>query len=176
MTNTYVRRGRAPALGGVAEGTRVVAMSDEDAKNLDRDQALRCVLVSVIQVCNSSEFPEPRVKSYAMSWCFALSSTSVETDLTKTANPEDGLAFVWKWIQDLSPAGMLAFLRETPNCRECAFFEFCRTGTGLSATSHFGRAFLQPGPDVRSGIPQVSAGRRSYSAGRAHVSHGQRTR
>ena len=62
VTNTYVRRGRAPAFGGVAEGTRVVAMSDEDAKNLDRDQALRCVLVSVIQACNSSEFPDPRVK------------------------------------------------------------------------------------------------------------------
>ena len=62
MTIWSVSSGRALALVGVAGGTRVVAMSDE---NLVRGQ-----------------------------------------------------------IQESIPAGMLAFLHETPNYRECAFFEF----------------------------------------------------
>ena len=37
---------------------------------------------------------------------------------------------------------MLAFLHETPNYRECAFFEFCRTGTRLSPTSTTSRVLL----------------------------------
>ena len=49
-----------------------MAMSDEDAENLVRGQALGCVLVPVIQVFKTSEFPEPRVQSYAMSWCCCM--------------------------------------------------------------------------------------------------------
>ena len=68
-TNTSVSSGRVLALVGVAGGTRVVALSDEEVANLDRDQvAVRlCARDSDVGKCRV--FPEARVKSYATSWC-----------------------------------------------------------------------------------------------------------
>ena len=87
-TNTSVSSGRAFTLLGVAGGTLCVAMSDKEA--------VRCVLVLVIQMFNRSEFPEPRLKSYAMSWCCCSVIDVCRASFGKTASPEDGLARVQK--------------------------------------------------------------------------------
>ena len=98
---------------------------------------------------------------YATSWlcCFVIDVCRASP--WKTADCEDGLALVWKWIQDLSLASMLASLRKPQTV-----VSSCGQGRGLPRPAPL-RPNL-PGQTQSSSrvLPRVSHGQRKHNRGR----------